>query len=375
MVLADLPLRDDLRGQTPYGAPQIDVAVRLNTNENPFAPSAAVRESIVERVSAATAGLNRYPDRDAVDLRVALAGYVQGRTGSSVSADQVWPANGSNEVLQQVLQAFGGPTRKAIGFEPSYSMHRLICRGTGTEYVGLDRADSFTLTPERVRSAVIEHDPDVVFVCTPNNPTGTVAGLDVVEAAYDATRGVLVVDEAYAEFSDSPSATTLLPGRERLVVVRTLSKALELAGARIGYAVAAPSVIDALQLVRLPYHLSSVTQAVGLAALEHSAELLRWVDELKVQRDRISATLTDLGYLVHPSEANFVFFGGIGDSSGDEAGDRSGNQAALWTALVEASVLVRDVGVPGHLRVTAGTPDETSAFLTAITAITKETSA
>ena len=358
MSLADLPLRDDLRGQTPYGAPQIDVAVRLNTNENPYAPGAAVQASIVERVAAAAATLNRYPDRDAVDLRAALADYVQGRTGSIVAADQVWPANGSNEVLQQVLQTFGGPTRKAIGFEPSYSMHRLICRGTGTEYVALDRADSFTLTPEIVRSAVIEHDPDVVFVCTPNNPTGTVAGLDVVEAAYDAARGVVVVDEAYAEFSDSPSATTLLPGRERLIVVRTLSKALELAGARIGYAVAAPSVVDALQLVRLPYHLSSVTQAVGLAALEHSDELLHWVDELKVQRDRISATLTDLGYLVHPSEANFVFFGGLGQ------------QAALWSALVEASVLVRDVGVPGHLRVTAGTQEETDVFLRAITAIT-----
>jgi histidinol-phosphate aminotransferase len=365
MALADLPLRDDLRGQTPYGAPQIDVAVRLNTNENPHAPSAAVQTSIVERVSAAAAGLNRYPDRDAVDLRVALAGYVHRRTGSRISADQVWPANGSNEVLQQVLQAFGGPSRRAIGFEPSYSMHRLICRGTGTEYLALDRAESFVLTPEVVRSAVTEHDPDVVFVCTPNNPTGTAAGLEVVDAAYSATRGVVVVDEAYAEFSDSPSATTLLPGRERLIVVRTLSKALELAGARIGYAVANPSVVDALQLVRLPYHLSSVTQAVGLAALEHSDELLRWVAELKVQRDRISATLADLGYAVYPSEANFVFFGGMGSGADD--------QAALWTALVDASVLVRDVGVPGHLRVTAGTQDETDAFLEAITAVTNST--
>lgn len=366
MALADLPLRDDLRGQTPYGAPQIDVAVRLNTNENPFAPSDAVRASIVERVSAATAGLNRYPDRDAVDLRVALARYAQGRTGSSVSVEQVWPANGSNEVLQQVLQAFGGPSRRAIGFEPSYSMHRLICRGTGTEYRALDRAESFALTPEVVRSAITTHDPDVVFLCTPNNPTGTAAGLDVVEAAYDATRGVVVVDEAYAEFSDSPSAITLLPGRDRLIVVRTLSKALELAGARIGYAVASSSVVDALQLVRLPYHLSSVTQAVGLAALEHSGELLRWVDELKVQRERISRTLTDLGYVVYPSEANFVFFGGLGDPSAD----RSGDQGALWDALVAESVLVRDVGVPGHLRVTAGTRDETDAFLAAITTIT-----
>lgn len=366
MALADLPLRDDLRGQTPYGAPQIDVAVRLNTNENPHAPDAAVVASIVDRVAAAAVGLNRYPDRDAVDLRVALAGYVLGRTGAPVAADQLWPANGSNEVLQQILQAFGGTSRRAIGFEPSYSMHRLICRGTGTEYLALDRAESFALTTDLVRSAVNQHDPDVVFLCSPNNPTGTAAGLEVVDAAYDASRGVVVVDEAYAEFSDSPSATTMLPGRERLIVVRTLSKALELAGARIGYAVADPSVVDALQLVRLPYHLSSVTQAVGLAALEHSDDLLRWVDELKVQRARISTTLSDLGYHVHPSEANFVFFGGLGGQVDD--------QGSLWRALVDASVLVRDVGVPGHLRVTAGTQLETDAFLDAITAITKEKS-
>ena len=363
MALDDLPLRDDLRGQTPYGAPQLDVSVRLNTNENPHAPGSDVTSSIVARVAAAAAGLNRYPDRDSSELRAALARYVKDRTGGQVGADQVWPANGSNEVLQQILQAFGGPGRRAIGFEPSYSMHRLICRGTGTDYLALDRGPGFAVTAESVRTAIDEHDPDIVFLCTPNNPTGTTLALDVVEAAYVATRGVVVVDEAYAEFSESPSAVTLLPGRERLIVVRTLSKALELAGARIGYAVANASVVDALQLVRLPYHLSSITQAVGMAALEHADELLHWVEDLKVQRDRIAATLEELGYDVCPSEANFVFFGGLAD------------QTVLWQSLLDAGVLIRDVGVPGYLRVTAGTPDETDAFIEAIRTITKETAA
>ena len=363
MALDDLPLRDDLRGQSPYGAPQLDVSVRLNTNENPYAPSSTVTSSIVARVSAAAAGLNRYPDRDASELREALARYVKDRTGGQVTAGQVWPANGSNEVLQQILQAFGGPGRRAIGFEPSYSMHRLISRGTGTEYLPLDRGDGFAMRVEDVRTAVDERHPDVVFLCTPNNPTGTTLPLDVVEAAYDATPGVVVVDEAYAEFSQSPSAVSLLPGRERLIVVRTLSKALELAGARIGYAVANEAAVDALQLVRLPYHLSSITQAVGMAALEHADELLQWVEVLKTQRDRIAETLEELGYEVYPSEANFVFFGGPAD------------QTVLWQSLLDASVLIRDVGVPGHLRVTAGTPVETDAFIEAIRAITKETAA
>ena len=360
MALADLPLREDLRGESPYGAPQLDVAVRLNTNENPFAPDEAVVGAISERVTQVARGLNRYPDRSAVELRSALASYVGERSSATVSVEQVWPANGSNEVLQQVLQAFGGPGRKALGFEPTYAMHRLISRGTSTEYVAAKRTSTFSLTPEQVTYAIRAHEPDVTFICSPNNPTGDVSGSEVVEAAYQATDGILVVDEAYAEFSGGPSAIQLLPGRERLVVVRTLSKALELAGARLGYVVAAPSVIDALQLVRLPYHLSSVTQAVGLAALEHRKSLLQWVEELKRQRERMAAALTELEYDVHPSEGNFVFFGGIADES------------SLWRALLEASVLVRDVGIPGHLRVTAGTAAETSAFIEAIRAITKE---
>jgi histidinol-phosphate aminotransferase len=363
MALDDLPLRDDLRGQQPYGAPQLDVAVRLNTNENPFAPDEEIVTTILEYVGGAARGLNRYPDRDAWQLREALARYTSERTGRALSARQLWPANGSNEILQQLLQAFGGPGRAALGFEPSYAMHRLISRGTATRYVALDRGPRFSLTPERVIEAIGQHDPAVVFLCSPNNPTGTTLESDVVQAACESSRGIVIVDEAYGEFSDEPSAVGLLPQCGRLVVVRTLSKALELAGARLGYAVADASVIEALQLVRLPYHLSSITQAVGLAALSHSDRLLQWVEILKHERDRMADALSDLGYDVYPSDANFVFFGGIGDQRG------------LWQALLEASVLVRDVGIPGHLRVTAGTAAETSAFIEAITVITKESAA
>ena len=360
MGIDDLPLRDDLRGQAPYGAPQLDVAVRLNTNENPFSPDAAVIGSITERVTEAARDLNRYPDRDAIELRQALGAYVTQRSGVAIDHRCVWPANGSNEVLQQLLQAFGGPGRIALGFEPSYAMHRLISRGTCTEYRSAARGTRFALTPELVVDAIATHKPAIVFLCSPNNPTGTVVASDVVQAAYEATTGVVIVDEAYGEFSDDRSAVALVPSHERLVVVRTLSKALELAGARIGYAVAQQSVVDALQLVRLPYHLSAMTQAVGLAALEHTGTLLAWVDELKAQRDRMASALEELGYDVYPSHGNFVFFGGIDD------------QDALWRALLGASVLVRDVGIPGHLRVTAGTAQETDAFIEAMRTITKE---
>ena len=361
MATADsLPIRDDLRGQQPYGAPQIDVPVRLNTNENPFAPSSAVVDSVASRVATAAATVNRYPDRDARELRTALARYVLRSTGCTADAESVWAANGSNEILQQLLQAFGGPGRRGLGFEPTYSMHRLICRGTGTEYRSALRAADFSLTSAAAIAAVATHRPDVVFLCSPNNPTGTALGPEVIAEVYDATEALVVVDEAYGEFSSRRSAITVLPNRPRLVVVRTMSKAFALAGARVGYAVADPGVIEALQLVRLPYHLSSLTQAGALAALDHIDELLGRVDVLKVQRDRISDDLRSLGYRVAPSDANFVLFGGFDD------------QAAVWRQLVDRGVLIRDLRLPGYLRVTAGTPHETEEFLKAIRAITEE---
>jgi len=347
-------LREDLRGRTPYGAPQLDVAVRLNTNENPHPPPAALVTDLAARVAEVAGSMNRYPDRDAVALRTELAGYLAKATGQPLGVDQVWAANGSNEILQQLLQAFGGSGRQAMGFDPTYSMHSLICLGTGTGYLSMPRLPGFRLEPEATALIVREHAPDVVFLCSPNNPTGTAIDLDVIEAVYDAARGLVVVDEAYGEFSSRPSAVTLLPDRERLVVTRTMSKAFAFAGGRLGYLAAAPSVVAALQLVRLPYHLSALTQAAALAALAHTDEVLATVEAVKGQRDRLVAEITALGLDVIPSDANFVLFGEFGD------------QTATWQGLLDRGVLVRDVGLKGWLRVTAGTEDETTAFLDAL---------
>jgi histidinol-phosphate aminotransferase len=358
--LADLPLRDDLRGRTPYGAPQLDVAVRLNTNENSYDVPDDVTQAVVDSVRAEAAHLNRYPDRDFTALREDLAAYLSSATGTDVAPGQVWAGNGSNEVLQHLLQAFGGPGRTALGFTPAYSMHPIISAGTGTQWVDGRRGDDFDLTPDGVAEQIRRIGPHVVFLCSPNNPTGTALHLDVVEAAYEAAdRAVVVVDEAYAEFArpGAPSALTLLDRRPRLVVTRTMSKAFALAGARLGYLAADPAVSDALRLVRLPYHLSSLTQAAARAALAHSSALLATVDAIKVQRDRIVSALPPLGLHPVPSDANFVLFGGLAD------------EKATWQQLLDRGVLLRDVGIPHHLRVTAGTPDETTAFLDALTSL------
>jgi len=273
--------------------------------------------------------------------------------------DQIWAANGSNEVLQHILQAFAGPGRTALGFEPTYSMYPILTAATGATWISGTRAHDYTLSAEHAAAQVADAAPDVVFLCTPNNPTGTPLTLDVIEAVYDATAGVVIVDEAYQEFAprDERSALTLLPGRERLVVSRTMSKAFAFAGARVGYLAADPAFIDALRLVRLPYHLSSLTQAAAIAALRHAPTMLRMVDDIVEQRDRISATLDALGYQPHDSWSNFVLFGGVDDP------------AATWQALYDRGVLIRDVGIPHHLRVSAGTEAETTAFLDALASI------
>jgi histidinol-phosphate aminotransferase len=354
-ALGSLPVRDDLRGSAPYGAPQLDVGVRLNTNENPYAPPPALVDDLTRAVLAAATTLNRYPDREAARLREALAGYL----GQGVSTEQVWAANGSNEVLQQLLLAFGGPGRTAVGFEPSYSMHPLIARATGTRWVAAQRRADFTIDLDEAAAAVRDLQPDLVFVCTPNNPTGTVTGLDVIEAVVEAAPGIVVVDEAYAEFSAAPSALSLLPGHPRLVVTRTMSKAFAFAGARVGYLAADPAVVDALRLVRLPYHLSALTQAAALAALAHAGETLATVRRVRTERDRMVAGLVDLGFDVAPSEANFVAVGRFADP------------AATWAELLDAGVLVRDVGLPDRLRITAGLPRETDALLAAMRKVSR----
>ncbi|UPO77822.1 histidinol-phosphate transaminase [Arthrobacter sp. Helios] len=353
-----LPLRDDLRGLTPYGAPQLEVPILLNVNENTHGLPQEVQEAITASVQQAVPGLNRYPDREFTELRERLAAYL----GHGLGIENIWAGNGSNEVLQQVLQAFGGPGRTAMSFPPTYSMYPLLSSGTGTRYLTGERAADFTLTADSAAAQVRAAAPNIVFLCTPNNPTGTALGLDVVEAVYEAgaaSNAVVIVDEAYAEFSHAgtPSALELLPGRERLIVSRTMSKAFALAGARLGYLAAAPEIADALRLVRLPYHLSAVTQATANAALAHAGALLANVEDIKAQRDRIVTELTALGLQPAPSDANFVFFGGLEDP------------ARIWQGLLDAGVLIRDVGIPGHLRVTAGTEAETTAFLTSLRAL------
>ncbi|HWG60645.1 MAG TPA: histidinol-phosphate transaminase [Streptosporangiaceae bacterium] len=347
-----LPIRPDLAGGVPYGAPQIDVPVRLNTNENPYPPSAALVDEISATVANVARTLNRYPDRDAVALREDLARYL----GHGLAASQVWAANGSNEIIQQLLQAFGGPGRAAIGFEPSYSMHPLIAAATSTRWVSGSRDARFGLDPAAAAKVIRAEHPDVVFLTSPNNPTGTALTPQVIEAVCAAAPGMVVVDEAYAEFAraGTVSALALLPRFPRLVVTRTMSKAFALAGARVGYLAAHPEVVRALLLVRLPYHLSAVTQAVARAALARADEPLATVATVRAERDHIVGWLRGRGLAVADSDANFVLFGEFTD------------RHAIWSDLLEQGVLIRETGPPGWLRVTVGTAAEMAAFRDAL---------
>jgi len=329
------------------------VAVRLNTNENPYPPSAGLVADIANAVTAAATGLNRYPDRDVVALRAALAGYL----GHGLTTANTWAANGSNEVIQQLLQVFGGPGRSALGFEPSYSMHPMISETTATRWIAVQRDSDFGIDPDYAVAAVREHQPDVVFLTSPNNPTGTATSLEVIDAVCAAAPGMVAVDEAYAEFARDQAATalTLLPRYPRLVVTRTMSKAFALAGARLGYLAADPAVVDALQLVRLPYHLSAVTQAVALTALQHAGELLSTVATIRAERDRLVPGLRAIGLQAGESDTNFVLFGRFAD------------RHAVWQALLDRGVLIRETGPPHWLRVTVGTATETATFLQELT--------
>ncbi|MBO0821752.1 MAG: histidinol-phosphate transaminase [Nocardiopsaceae bacterium] len=348
-----LSVRDDLRDLTPYGAPQLDVAVPLNTNENPYPPSARLRKAIADAVADVAGTLNRYPDRDATELRKDLADYL----GHGLSAERLWAANGSNEIIQQLLQAFGGPGRTAMGFEPSYSMHPLISRVTCTEWISGRRDAGYGLST--AAGQIRAHRPDIVFVTSPNNPTGTAESLEVIEEICDAAPGLVVVDEAYAEFMRDgvPSALTLLPGRGALVVTRTMSKAFAAAGTRLGYLAADPAVVESLLVVRLPYHLSTVTQAVARAALAFKDEPLATVEALRAARDDLVAWLRDHGLTVADSDANFALFGVFGDRD------------AVWRGLLDRGVLIRNTGPEGWLRVTVGTPAEMEAFKKALSEV------
>ena len=363
---ARLPLREDLRGLEPYGAPQLDVPVVLNVNENPYAPSAAVVEEITAAVARAASGLNRYPDREFEALRADLAAYLRAESGVALEVRQIWAANGSNEVMLHLLQAFGGPGRTALSFAPTYSMYPEYARDTATGWVVGRRAEDFTIDPGHAAAAIAEHEPSVVLLASPNNPTGTALPrrtVEVVLAAADAVPGgcVVVVDEAYGEFrrAGTPSALEMLADHPNLAVSRTMSKAFGMAGARIGYLAAAPGLVDALRVVRLPYHLSAVTQAVARAALAHSGELMAQVAGLRAERDALVDWLREQGWRVADSDANFALFGEFED------------RHAVWQGLLDRGVLIREVGPPGWLRVSIGTPDEMAAFRQALLAVAR----
>jgi histidinol-phosphate aminotransferase len=351
-----LPLRDDLTSLSPYGAPQVPAEATLNTNENPYAPSAELAQAIADRVLSVASTLNRYPDRDAIVLRTALGKFINSLSGTNFAADSIWAANGSNEIIQSLFMAFGD--RGALGFTPSYSMHPLIAKVIGVNWHDGGRRADFTLDTEKAISEITAKKPALTFVTTPNNPTGTLLKIDEIEELAKATgqvNGLLVVDEAYAEFSSEASAVTLIAKYPNLVVIRTMSKAFAFAGARVGYLVANPDVIEAMYLVRLPYHLSAITQAAAEVALEYQGELLGTVATLIESRKKVVTALVDMGLEVAPSSANFIIFSGF-----------NLEPAKIWRQLLDRGVLIRDVGLLGHLRMTIGNEAENQKFIGAL---------
>ena len=351
-----LPLREQLRPLTPYGAPQVPASARLNTNENPYGPSKELATAIAKRIGEVAENLNRYPDRDAINLRKGLADYLKKQTSVDLDVENIWAANGSNEILQSIFLAFG--SARALGFVPSYSMHPLIGKVANVEWVDGARNTDFTLDLAGALKQIAELKPALTFITTPNNPTGTAVKISEIEELAKAAaivNGLLVVDEAYAEFSSQKSAITLIEKYPNVLVSRTMSKAFAFAGVRLGYMAANKAVIDAIQLVRLPYHLSAITQAAAEVALDFQDELLAEVSKLSADRDLLSAALKDLGLTVIPSDANFILFAGFKQSSNE-----------LWQKLLAEGVLIRDVGLAGYLRVTIGNEAENKAFLTAL---------
>ena len=350
-----LPLRQNLRELSPYGAPQLPADAVMNTNENPYAPSPELAKAIATRVAEVALTLNRYPDRDAVVLRAKLADFINGLSKTSFDSTSIWAANGSNEIIQSLFMAFGGGT--ALGFTPSYSMHPLIAKVTQVQWLNGNRREDFSLDIDSAISQIQREKPALTFITTPNNPTGSSVTIEEIEKIAKATSGLLIIDEAYAEFSDEISAAMLVEKYPHVVVIRTMSKAFAFAGVRLGYLVADPAVIDAMFLVRLPYHLSALTQAAAEVALDFKDELLGTVAQLRADRDRVAAQLTELGLTVIPSASNFLLFSGFNMPS-----------AQLWQAMLDKGVLIRDVGLLGYLRVTIGNEAENTKFISTLTA-------
>ncbi|VEI14120.1 histidinol-phosphate transaminase [Trueperella bialowiezensis] len=368
-----LALRPEFAGQEPYGAPQLDVPVVLNTNENPYPPADEVVAEIASRVADAAAGLNRYPDREALELRGELAGYLARESGVRLPASQIWAANGSNEVMAQILQAYAGPGRTVLTFTPSYSMYPEYARNVYSTFVGIERREDFSIDCAALADQFAQHRPAVVLIASPNNPTGTAVEPGDLQRILEASRGVgpqltngaegaggadradaiVVVDEAYGEFRREgvPSALELLDEYPNLIVTRTMSKAFGAAGLRLGYMAASQEIIDSVRIVRLPYHLSAVSQAAALAALAHRDSLMEQVEQIRQERDKLASTLTGMGLDVAPSDANFIMFGTFAD------------RHKVWQRLLDQGILIREVGPEGWLRVSIGQPHENEAFV------------
>ena len=351
-----LPLRADLKPLSPYGAPQVASVAALNTNENPYPPSPALQKAIADAVFKVSADLNRYPERDATTLRQKLAEYINGLSNTSFNAENIWAANGSNEIIQSIFLAFGEGS--VLGFTPSYSMHPLIAKVTGSKWIDGQRNSDFSLNVEKAVAQIQQHNPSLTFITTPNNPTGGAVTIEEIKVLSDAVAkvgGLLVVDEAYAEFSSEESAATLIPKNPHVIVIRTMSKAFAFAGARVGYLVCDPTVKDAMMLVRLPYHLSALTQAAACVALDFKDELLGFVSTLRQSRQELEERLHEMGLSTIPSSANFILFTGF-----------SAEAPKLWSELLGKGVLIRDVGLAGYLRVTIGNEAENQLFITAL---------
>lgn len=345
-------VRDDLADVEPYGAPQLDVAVRLNTNETPWPPPAAFFEQLATRLR--TLEVHRYPDRRAWALRRALGE----RFG--LPPEQVWAASGSNEVLQHLLQAYGGPGRRLLVFRPGYSMYPRLATVAATEVVEADLDERLQLTADLAAQAVERYDPDLIFLANPNNPTGLSVPIEAVRRLHDRSRALVVLDEAYVEFGETfgeHSGARLLDELPRLAVTRTFSKAWRLAGARLGFLLAAAWVVDDLRKVRLPYHLDAFVQEAGLVALDMAEDMTAHVDELGKQAQWLHDELEHIpGVQVWPTAANFLLL--------------RTDVADLFDRLLARGVLVRDFSshprLEGCLRVTVGTPEENQRFLSAL---------
>ena len=351
-----LPLRETLRPMTPYGAPQLPAQATLNTNENPYSPSPALQKAITDAVAKVASDLNRYPDRDATLVRSKLATYINEGSGTNFTADNIWAANGSNEIIQSIFLAFAQDL--VLGFTPSYSMHPLIAKTTGAQWLDGKRNPDFSLNIDDAVAEIIKNKPTLTFITTPNNPTGGAVTIDEIKRLADAAKsvgGLLVVDEAYAEFSQEISAVTLISNNPHVIVIRTMSKAFAFAGARVGYLVSDQAVKDAMMIVRLPYHLSALTQAAAQVAIDYRAELLAGVSALIAARENVVSALGAMGLSTIPSSANFVLFTGFKQDA-----------PQLWSALLEKGVLIRDVGLSGYLRVTIGNDAENQLFISAL---------